>query len=74
MQPWFHSITVPDAQIDILAGEVDVMQGGADPQVNVGMRVCKATKPVHEPFGREIRRRTDGQRARTLALQKPLCA
>ena len=43
-----------DGEVDIFASEVDVMQGGTDPQIDIRMCFCKAAKPVHEPFGREI--------------------
>ena len=36
------------------------------------MRLGKASKPVHQPLGGEIGRRTDGQRAGALALKQPL--
>ena len=52
---------MPHSKIDVLPREVDVMQGGGDPQIDVGVRLGKAAETVHEPFCCEIRRRADGQ-------------
>ena len=57
-----------DREIDLLAGEVDVVQRRRDPQVDVRMRLGKMPETVDEPLGGEIRRGTDGERTRALAL------
>src|SRR6266851_5597992 len=45
-----------------------------DPQIDAGVSFGKSAEPINQPFGREIRRRADGQNARVLALQDALGA
>jgi hypothetical protein len=59
---------VADREIDLLAGEVDVVQRRRDPQVDVRMRLGEVPETVNEPLGGEIRRGADGEHARALAL------
>ena len=63
-----------DRKIDLLAGEVDVVQRRRDAQVDVGMRLGKVPETVDEPLGGEIRRSANGEDASVLTLQKPLGA
>ena len=49
------AVTVPDANIDLFAREIDLMQVGRDPQINAGMGFGKPAQPVDQPFRREIR-------------------
>ena len=47
-------VAMPDGEVHVLAGKVDMMQGGADPQIDAGVRFRKAAQPMHQPLGREI--------------------
>ncbi len=74
VQPGPTAIPVPYGKIDVLPGEVDVMQGGGDAQVDAGMRLGKPAKSVDEPFGGEVRRGADGEDTGALALDETLGA
>ena len=50
-------------EIDLLPGEVDVVQGGGDAKVNLGMGLRETAEAIDQPFGREIRRGADGEDA-----------
>ncbi len=72
VQPDIAAVPVTDGDIHILAGEVDMVQGRADPQVDGGMGFGKSAKPVNKPFRGEIGRGADRQHAGVLALQQPV--
>ena len=61
-----------DREIDLLAGEVDVVQRRRDAQVDVRMRLGKMPETIDEPLGGEIRRGADGEHAGILPLQQAL--
>ena len=61
IEPRPVAFPMTDREIHLLAGKIDVMQCGGDSQINVGMRFREMSKPVDEPFRREIRGRADGQ-------------
>jgi hypothetical protein len=63
------SVAVANAKIDVLAREVDVMQGRADPEIDLGMSLGEPAQSMHEPLGCKIRRRGNRERAAALALQ-----
>jgi hypothetical protein len=65
---------MPNGDVDILAGEVDVMQGRAYPQIDGRVLLGKPAQPMHQPFGRKIRRRAHGEHAGVLAAQQSLGA
>src|SRR5205807_4717799 len=67
----FVSLAVAYGEIDVLAGEVDVMGLGADSEVNLGVDFGEAAEPMNEPLRGEIRRDADGKRANALPLQQP---
>src|SRR5262249_36564004 len=50
------------------------VQGRGNPKGDMGMRLGEVAEPMHEPFGREVRRSADGQHAGALALEQPLGA
>ncbi len=74
MQTRRLSVAMADRQVDVLAREIHVMQRGAHPQIDVGMRFREAAQAMHEPFGGEVGGCADGQRPGVLALQQPLGA
>ena len=53
------AVAVANGEIDILAREVDMMQGGGHAQVDARMLFGKAAEAVDQPFGCEVRRRAD---------------
>src|SRR5947209_10176345 len=55
----FVSLAVTYGEIDVLAGEVDVMGLGADSEVNLGVDFSEAAEPMNEPLRGEIRRDAD---------------
>src|SRR5438874_1086735 len=63
---------MPNGDVDILAGEVDVMQRRAHPQIDGRMLLRKPAQPVYQPFGREIWRRAHREHAGVLAAQQSL--
>ena len=72
VKPGLISVAVTNGQVDVLAREVDMMQRGADPEIDLGVGLGETPQPMHEPLGREVRRRADGEHAAALALQQPL--
>ena len=72
VQPGPVAVAVPHRQIDLLACKVDMMHGGGNPQVDVGMRLGKPPQPMHQPLGGKVRGGADRQGARALALDQAL--
>ena len=66
------AIAMAHRKVDLLAREVDVVQRRGYTKINFGVRFGKVPKPMHKPFGGEVRRGTDGENARALPLKKPL--
>jgi len=60
--------------VHLLTGEVDMLNGCGDSEIDLRMAPCKLTKPMHEPFGSEVGRCADCQNARGLALNKTTSA
>ena len=46
---------VPDRNVDIVTGKVDMMHGCRDPQIDGRMCLGKATQPINQPLCSEIR-------------------
>ena len=44
---------VADADIDVIAAEIDQLVVGVDPHFDVGMALAEAAQPRHQPLGRE---------------------
>ena len=70
VEPWRGAVAVPDRDIDILAREIDVVKRGAYPEVDRWVDLGKTAKTMHEPFGREVGGRTDGENPGALALKQ----
>src|SRR5262249_59493746 len=66
------SVAVANAEIDVLAREVDMMRGRTDPEIDLGVNLGEAAQSMHEPLRCKIRRGGDSKRAAALALQQPL--
>jgi hypothetical protein len=56
-----------DAHVHVLAGEVNVMHGGADSQVDVRMLGGEPAQPPDQPLGGEVGRHADRQGAAVVA-------
>src|SRR5690349_7488070 len=65
---------MPDRKVHALGDEVDLPGGCGNTQVNLRVGRGKASKPVHQPFGTEIRGRADAQNARWLTVQESVRA
>ena len=63
-------IAMPDRKVHMLGDEVDLLGRCGDPEVDLWVGCSKAPKPVHEPFGAEVRRGADGQYARRPVLEQ----
>jgi len=50
------AVAVSDRQIDVLAGEIDMLKRSTDAQIDLGMIFDEAPEAVHEPFGGEVGR------------------
>src|SRR5262245_27647870 len=61
-------IAMPDRKVHMLGDEVDLLGRCGDPEIDLWVGCSKAPKPVHEPFGAEVRRGADGQYARRAVL------
>src|SRR5258708_22329483 len=72
VQPRPVALAVADRDVDILAREVDVMQGRRHPEIDGRMRLGKPPKPMNEPLGGEVGRRADRQDTGGLALHQAL--
>lgn len=68
------ALTVADRNIDVFAGEIDVMHRRRDPKVDPGMGLDEPPEPVDQPLGREIRQGADREDARILPLQQAFCS
>src|SRR5215831_5107757 len=63
---------VTDREIDLLTRKIDVLHGCRDIELNFGMGRGKPSETMNQPFGGEVGRRADGERARTLTLSQLL--
>ena len=72
MEPRAVAVAVTNGKVDVLAREVDVVQRGADPEIDLGVDLGEAAQAMDEPLRREVRRRADGEHAAALALQQAL--
>ena len=72
MHPWPLPVPVTDRHIDVLPREVNVLQRGADAQVNPRMVLGEPSKAMDEPLAGEVGRSGHGQHASVLALQQTL--
>ena len=61
---------MPHGEVDILAREIDVMQGRRDAQIDARMFLGKTPKTIDQPFGGKVRRRADGEDAGALTLKQ----
>src|SRR5215472_135364 len=64
--------TMTDRKIDIFTGKVDVVHGCREVQLYFGVCPGKPSETVNQPFGGEVRRGTDGERASALTLSQLL--
>src|SRR5262249_1248791 len=64
--------TVTDREIDLFTRKVDMMHRCREVQLYFGVCRGKPAAAVNQPFGGEVGRGTDGERARTLTLSQLL--
>src|SRR5215469_13757970 len=64
--------TMTDREIDLLARKVDVAHRCREVQLYFVVCRGKPSETVNQPFGGEVRRGTDGERASTLTLSQLL--
>src|SRR5215470_17907840 len=64
--------TMTDREIDLLTRKVDVVHRCREVQLYFGVCRGKPSESVNQPFGGEVGRGTDGERARTLTLSQLL--
>ena len=64
------SIAMADRKVHMLGDEIDLLGRCGDAEVDLWVGRSKASKPVHEPLGAEIRRGADGQNARRPVLKQ----
>jgi len=64
--------TMTDREIDLLTRKVDVVHRCREVQLYFGVCRGKPSETVNQPFGGEVGRDTDGERARTLTLSQLL--
>src|SRR6516225_12035685 len=64
--------TMTDREIDLLTRKVDVVHRCREVQLYFGVCRGKPSETVNQPFGGEVRRGTDGERASTLTLSQLL--
>jgi hypothetical protein len=67
-------VAMPDRDVHVFAGEIDMVHVGGNPERNLGMFMRKPSKPVHQKLGGEIRRDADRQRAGALPLAQQVGA
>jgi hypothetical protein len=46
---------MPDRQVHIFTGEIDMMKRRAYSQIDAGMRIGESAKPMHKPLRSKIR-------------------
>src|SRR5215471_5162155 len=66
--------TMTDREIDLLARKVDMVHRCGEVQHYFGVCRGKPSETVNQPFGGEVGRGTDGERASTLTLSQLLGA
>src|SRR5215467_2688896 len=64
--------TMTDREIDLFARKVDVVHRCREVQLYFGVCPGKPSETVNQPFGGEVRRGTDGERASALTLSQLL--
>ena len=57
-------------EVEVLAGEIDVLERGGQLEHDRRMLLGKAAEPVHQPLAGEIGRRADRERAGLVLLQQ----
>ena len=72
VKPRLVAVAVANGKIDVLAREVDMLQRGADPEIDLWVDLGKTAQTMDKPLRREIRRRADGEHAAALPLQQAL--
>src|SRR5262245_57655933 len=74
IEPRPVAITVANGEVDVLAGEIHVMQSCRHPQVNARILLGKAAKAANQPFGGKIWRGADGENTGALPLEQSFSA
>src|SRR5215467_14979040 len=59
-----------DGEIDVLAGEIDMMESRRHTQIDMRMLFGKTAETVDQPFGGKIRGRAHGEHAGILTLEQ----
>src|SRR5215831_15257665 len=72
VEAWPIASTMTDREIDLFTRKVDVVHRCREVQLYFGVCRGKPSETVNQPFGGEVGRGTDGERARTLTLSQLL--
>src|SRR5215467_11357864 len=59
-----------DGEVDVLAGEIHMMESRRHTQIDMRMLLGETAQAVDQPFGGKIRRRAHGEHAGILTLEQ----